>query len=355
LNDFVRNRLGINAIFWTVTSTQVIASPQGPWGRDQRLWSLSFPFENWSDGIVPVEEAYPLLVDEDQYTVGVIHSGDGWRTAFFPFPLETLPEDARLLILERSLLRLSALSESSLEAPPAVQGGSQFLVKLTLGLGTPESRSGLRAVLPLPDEVGYVEGSAQGPWEYDSEAHALFWSGDLDPGADLTLRASLEMGAGIPAGTLIPLKAQLYAGDGLTVNTSAPLRVEAPWITLSSQVQPAVTGLEDLVRISTTVENVGVVSASVELIDILPDGLEMVPDSWYAKKGSFVEETQRISWMGTLYPEESLEIGFSAIVALSRAGTKLVNRVEAFENTDHFMVWTELSIPAKWFFPVVYR
>jgi uncharacterized repeat protein (TIGR01451 family) len=355
LNDFVRNRLGVNAVFWTVTSTQVIASPEGPWGTDQRLWKLTFPFENWSDGIVPGEDAYALLVDEHLYTVGAIHPGDGWRTAFFPFPLETLSEDARRILLERTLLRLSVLGESQLEAPATVREGSQFPVKLTLGLGTPESQSGLRALLALPDEVGYVEGNARGSWEYDAGAHALFWSGDLTPEANLPLIASLEMVTGVPDGTVIPLVAQLYAGDGLTVTASAPLRVDAPWINLATQVHPAETGIDGMVRISTTVENIGVVSATVELIDILPNGLEMVPGTADAKHGSFVAEPQRLTWTGTLVPDESLEIGFSAIVTLPRAGTKLVNRVEAFENTDHFMVWAELSIPAKWFFPVVFR
>ena len=128
----------------TVTTTEALSLPGGPLGGDLGPWRLTYPFANWSDGLLPERDAFGTLQDRHQNTVAVAKSTPTWRTTFFAFPLETLDAAARQTLLGRAVLWLSPLGESRLQAPPFAASGSRFPITLTLGLATDGPRADLR-------------------------------------------------------------------------------------------------------------------------------------------------------------------------------------------------------------------
>ena len=286
IDSFVRDRLGVAAASLTVTTTEALSLPGGPLGDDLGPWRLTYPFTNWSDGLLPEQDAIGTLQDRHQNTVAVAKSTPAWRTAFFAFPLETLDAAARQTLMGRAVLWLSPLGESRLEAPPFAASGSRFPITLTLGLATNGPRGDLAARLPLPPEVSLAEGSLRGPWHYDAAERALIWTGALSQGAPLTLGADLNLAAGLPAGAILPLRAQLYAGNGLTVTADAPVAIDVPWLTISEQASPAQITAGATARYTITVQNIGLLPTTARLTDTLPAAVKLVADSLWATSGT---------------------------------------------------------------------
>ncbi len=354
LSDFVRTRLGVVGAALTITPTDVLELPGNPLGTDLGPWPLTFPFRNWGDGVTPGAPARGVLQDQGQFTVGVVRPAGKWRTAFFAFPLETLDDAARRTLVGRTLVWLSPMGESRLDAPAFAAEGSHIPVTLTLGLGTDTPRADLRAVVPLLPETSLVSGSLRGPWEYDPAANALAWSGALSPGITLTLGADLELSTDIPDGASLPLRARLYAGDGLTVTAEAPIRVDVPWLTLAEQVEPAEAPLGGTARYTITVANAGILSATAHLTDTLPSGLTLVRDSVWAEQGVVTANGDGLTWSGALAPGTATKIGYAARVTLTHAGVRLVDRIELTDDFGRRVVgWATLRVWSKIYLPII--
>jgi uncharacterized repeat protein (TIGR01451 family) len=355
VDDFVRNRLGVEFALLTVTSTQVVGVQDSQLGTQLGPWDMDYPFDNWSDAVAPSDDAYPVFHDENLLTIGVVRPAENWRTAFFPFPIEALDQSARRELLGRTLLWLSPLGESHLQTPTVAPEGSRIPITLTLGLAVPTAQTGLSARLPLPEEVAFVPGSMVGPWHYDSATHSLLWAGALSPDSPLVLRADLDLSPGIPDGMVLTFQAQLNAGDGLTLLADTSVRVDAPWITLAAGVTPSEIRLDGEAQFDINVSNRGFASASVYLTDTLPLGLELIPGTATWTHGSAYEGEDGLTWHGELPPGASVEINFSTIVTLPQPGARLINRVEVVEADNHYLAWATLAIPAKWYFPTIWR
>ena len=353
-DDFVRGRLGVAEATLTITPTEVLDLPGNPLGTDLGPWRLTFPFQNWGDGLFTSAPASGVLQDQHQATVGVVRPGGEWRTAFFSFPLEALDDAARRTLLGRTLVWLSPLGESRLDVPAFAAEGSDIPMTLTLSLGSDRPRTGLRAVVPLLPETHLVPGSLRGPWDYDPAANALAWSGELSPGITLTLGAGLSLSTGIPDGTALPLRARLYAGDGITLTAEAPVRVDVPWLTLAEQVEPAEAPLGGTARYTITVTNAGTLSTAAHLTDTLPTGLTLVKDSVWAEQGFATANGDELDWSGTVAPGATTEIGYVARVTLSRLGARLVDRIELVDDFARRVVgWATVLVWSKTYLPVV--
>jgi uncharacterized repeat protein (TIGR01451 family) len=354
VSEFVRDRLGVAEASLTVTGTEVIALPGSPLGSDLGPWGLTFPFLDWSDAVLPTAQARGTLQNERLFTVGVARPAQDWRTAFFAFPLETLADAPRQTLLGRTLVWLSPMGESRLEAPPVAAEGSHVPITLTLELATGAGRTGLRASLLLPSQASLAPGSLQGPWAYNTAAHALAWSGDLSPDQRVELRAGLDLASGIPDGTALPLRARLYAGDGVTVTAEAPVLVDVPWLELHERAEPAQPGLHGTIQYTFTVTNRGVIPATGHLTDTLPAGLTPVAGTDWASYGDAALTPQGLTWTGVVAPDAQVTIGYRAQVTLARPSARLINRAEL---TDQFgrrvVTWVVLGVPTQIYLPLV--
>jgi uncharacterized repeat protein (TIGR01451 family) len=356
INEFTRNRLGVAEASLSVTGTEVIALPGSPLGADLGPWALTFPFPDWSDALIPTAQARGTLQDERLFTASVTRPAQNWRTAFFAFPLETLADSPRRALLGRTLVWLSPMGESRLEAPPAAAEGSRIPITLTLGLATGASQSGLRAVLPLPPQAALTPGSLRGPWDYDPAARTLLWIGDLSPDQKVVLGANLDLATGIPDGTILPLSARLYAGDGVTLTAEAPLRVDVPWLELQEQVEPAQPGIKGSVQYTLTVRNRGPMPAFAVLTDTLPAGMVPLAGSAWSSTGETVLLPGGLTWQGVVAPAATVSAGYRARLTIDHPGARLIDRAEL---TDQFgrrvVAWAIVRVPTRCFLPLVPR
>lgn len=355
-DPFVADRLGVIAASLSITATEVSGVVGGPWREELGPWSLVYPFRNWSDGLYLDPAAQATLHDQNLHTVGVARPADAWRTAFFAFPLEALGAGPRQTLLGRTLLWLSPLGESCLEAPPAAAAGSRIPVTLTLGLADVVPRAGLKAALPLPPETTLVPGSLRGSWAYDPTAHTLAWAGALAPGVPVTLGADLQLAAGISAGTILPLAARLDAGDGLILPAEAPVQVDVPWLALAQSAPGGEVARGALLDFALTVVNRGVITTTARLTETLPAGLAVVPGSAWATSGEVTTTADRLTWTGTLAPGASATIRFQAAVALSQPGGRLIPRADLTDDRGRLVsAWAEMYVPARIYLPLVWR
>ena len=354
IDSFVRDRLGVAAASLTVTTTEALSLPGGPLGGDLGPWRLTYPFTNWSDGLLPERDAFGTLQDRNQNTVAVAKRTPSWRTTFFAFPLETLDAAARQTLMGRAVLWLSPLGESRLEAPPFAASGSRFPITLTLGLATDGPREDLAARLPLPAEVSLAEGSLRGPWHYDAAERALIWTGALSPGAPLTLGADLDVAAGLPAGARLPLRARLYAGNGLTVSADAPVAVDVPWLAVREQASPAQTLPGGSVRYTITVQNIGLLPTTAHLTDTLPAEVKLVADSLWATRGAVASRNGRVQWSDVLEPGAQAQIGFTGVIGMISPGARLADWTEVTDDRGRRVVaWADVTVPARQYLPLV--
>lgn len=356
LDDFMRNRLGVAAATLSVTTTEVMGLPAGPLGGGLGPWRLLYPFTNWSDAVVPGRGAQGLLVDEHRLIVGVANAAPGWRTAFFPFPLETLDDAARQKLIGRTLLWLSPLGASRLEAPPFAAAGSRLPITLTLGLAADTARADLRGRLPLPPGVSVAPGSVRGPWGLDAGGEALVWAGALAPGAALTLTADLMLPAPWPAAAAVPLRADLYAGNGLTVTADADVFVDVPWLVVAEEAMPGLVEAGATVRYTITVQNSGLLPTTARLTDTLPAEIKMVAGSAWASRGAATVTSSRLRWSDVLAPGEQAQVGFAGTIAAPRSGSEVADRVEVTDDRGRRIVaWAAVRVRTRAYLPVVWR
>ncbi len=355
-DEFVAERFGVVGASLSITATEVSGIVGGPLRQDLGPWPLTYPFRNWSDSLLLDPAAQATLHDEHLYTVAAARTAETWRTAFFAFPLETLAAGPRRTLMGRTLLWLSPLGESRLEAPPAAAAGSRIPVTLTLGLADAAPRASLRATLPLLPEMALVPGSVRGPWTYDDADNALVWTGDLAPGVPIALSADLELAAGIPAGTILLLAARLDAGDGLILPAEAPVQVAVPWLTLGLAAPGGEAAPGDILDLELTAANVGAVGATAQLTQTLPAGLEVIPGSAWASAGVVAATAERLTWTALLAPGASATIRFQAAVTLPRAGGRLITRADLTDDRGRLVsAWATVDVPARVYLPVVWR
>ena len=353
---FAADRLGVAAASLSITATEASSVVGGPLREGLGPWALDYPFRNWSDGLLLGSAARATLHDEHLNTIGAVRPAEAWRTAFFSFPLETLDAGPRRTLLGRTLLWLSPLGESWLDAPPAAAAGSRIPVTLTLGLADAAPRAGLRATLPLLPETALVPGSLRGPWTYDAVANALAWAGDLAPGVPITLSAELQLAAGVPAGTILPLAAQLCAGEGLFLPAEAPVQIDVPWLTVALAGPSGESHPGDILDFELNAANIGAVGATARLTETLPSGLALVPGSTWASSGTLTPAADHLAWTDTLAPGGSAVIRFQARVAIPQPGARLITRADLTDQRGRLVsAWAAVYVPARVYLPLIGR
>ena len=352
-SDFVRNRLGVTYATLSVTPTKAIAIPENRLNIDPEPWRLIYPFNNWSDGLIPTTTAQSVLIDQNLNNIGILHSANRWRTAFFSFPPETLEERARQTLLGQSLLWISPFGESQLEAPEAASAGSQIPVMLTLGIATLEPQNGLRAVLPLLPETSLVPGSIGGPWVYDATSNSLIWEGDLSPGITIQMAAGLQINNSIASGTVLSLIAQFYDPKGLVVVAEAPIQIGVPWIELDKNVSSPIVNLGDTVQFTITITNEGSISTTPYLTETLPQGLEIIPASISATTGSPIVYSSGFSWNNELPAHSLAQITYHAKANPPHPGIKLITLTDLSYPSGKRFDWASVVVPGYLYLPWV--
>ena len=110
---FRREYLGV--MNYTEDVTPTLASGVSADAVGDRLgpYPLSYPFLNWSDALVPAPGTAVSFREEERRPIALSRQGDSYRTVFFSFPFETLPETGRAEVMERVVGWLSWLGRSA--------------------------------------------------------------------------------------------------------------------------------------------------------------------------------------------------------------------------------------------------
>ncbi len=189
--------------------------PSGPGGGVRCILPLTYPFRNWSDGLIPSPGTAVLLRDENRRAIALARREGRRATAFFSFPWEALPEEARPGVLRQAVGYLSWLGGSSFRAdrgaaPPGA------MVTYTLHLVNDGPAPVTAAVsTTFPADLG--------------TAPALAWTGVLPPGGALTFTLPATLAEGLPPGTVVPHTAHIaLAEQGIVFSRTAWVRAGAP-------------------------------------------------------------------------------------------------------------------------------
>ena len=261
IDSFMQDRLGVAGASLSITTTEILSLPDSPLGADLGPWRLLYPYRDWSDVVTVAPGAVGLLQNQRGFTSAVGRRAADWRTAFFPFPLEALSDDARETLIGRTILWLSPFGESHFETPAVAAAGSRVPITLTLSLAAATPRVGSSARLPLPAGVSLAADSLQGGWHLDAAENVLVWAGALLPDEVLALRADLLLPASIPDGKMA-LRAELDDGGGWRVPIIVETAIDAPWLALSEQVGPSLAAPGDTLHYTLTVRNDGLMATT---------------------------------------------------------------------------------------------
>ncbi|MBC7228759.1 MAG: hypothetical protein H5T61_16250, partial [Thermoflexales bacterium] len=178
-------------------------------------WPLTYPFRNWSDGLVPSPGTAALLRDGNRHAIALARREGRRATVFFSFPWEALPEEARPEVLRQAVGYLSWLGGSYFRADrgAAAPGAT---VTYTLHLVNDGPAPATTAVsTTFPAELG--------------TAPTLAWTGVLPPGGALTFTLPVTLAEGLLPGTVVPHTARIaLVEQGIVFSRTAWVRAGAP-------------------------------------------------------------------------------------------------------------------------------
>ncbi|MGB9586480.1 MAG: hypothetical protein ACPL7A_03555, partial [Anaerolineales bacterium] len=132
IDDFFGTKMGVAGATLSVTPTLAIYTPNNSLHLAPKSVPLTFPFTNWGDAILPTKSTEGLLYDENLNTIGVLHPDDNARSAFFAFPLETMPNFPRKELINRTLFYLSPFGNTQFIFPGAITSGSEMPIEIQL-------------------------------------------------------------------------------------------------------------------------------------------------------------------------------------------------------------------------------
>ncbi len=250
----------------------------GGTGVGVRAWPLTYPYRNWSDGLVPSPGTAVLLRDGAGWAIGLARphptpggyaAGRGWGEAvFFSFPWEALTEEVRPEVLREVVGYLSWLGGSSFRADRgAAAAGAAVTYTLRLANDGP---------VPVTAAVSTTFPANLGT------AQPLTWTGVLAPGAAVTFTLPATLAEGLPSGTVVPHTARIaLVEQGVVFSRTAWLRVGAPDLgpsALACGPSPAEPGA--VVTCTLRLENAGPADALTATVKVTGTLFWGLSDPW---------------------------------------------------------------------------
>jgi len=360
-DPFSRNYLGVLAYTEDVTPTLATGAPENLIGDRLGSYSLNYPFTNWSDAVVPAPgDAVPFR-EQEQRPIALARQEGGYKTSFFSFPFETLPEAGRAEVMERVVGWLSWLGSSTFTADRgATSGGDMLTYTVALRNDGPDAvTASLSNTLPL--SLAMLSGSLTGPAAYDTLARRISWEGELDPGAAITFTYRATVALGIPAATAIVNPARLeLEKQGIRFHRAAVVRVDAPDLSTSAfWCRPFATRPGRMVTCTLALVNGGVGDASAaSATNPLPEGTTFITGSLVQEGGGTVELLAgTVRWTGPLSVQAQVTVTYQLTLSASLDQPLLYST--AFLEDGVGGAWERdawvLVEPFRFYFPLVFK
>lgn len=384
-SEFAHEYLGVVDHTEVFSHTAVRGVPGHVLGNGLGQVDLTYPFRNWSDSVLPEPGSRVAFRGQHGQPGAVTREGAcsdlspscHWRTAFFGFPVETLPEDVRETLISRLVGWLSWLGRSNLRAGRAVAHiGDTVGYTLVLRNDGPGKVVGATVSNTLPAGTTLV-GGPDGGADYDAEQGRITWTGDLAPGAAVTFTYRLNLTAGTVHVPVTNTADFFLGAQGLHFQRHASVRIAAPDLSASSlamfprdasqplrdasQISPTV-GASTEVLVTLVVRNDGLDDAhSVRVDNPLPWPMHLITGTLSSSGGGMATELpreNRVLWEGEVAAGAPVTLTYGAIVAAVQAeGAWVYNaaRLEdglggAWERGG----WLYVE-PHRWYFPMVIK
>jgi uncharacterized repeat protein (TIGR01451 family) len=315
--------LGVMGFAEAVTPTLASGVPESPVGDRLGSYSLDYPFKNWSDAVVPIPGLAVSFREQEHRAIGLARQGEGYRTVFFSFPFEALPETARTETMERVVGWLNWLGSSTVTSDrSSVSSGDELTYTIVLrNDGSEVASASLSNTLPI--SLTLIPGSLTDPAQFYAPARRITWEGALEPGATITFTYRVTVPTVSSADTPIVNKAQIGLEDqGIRFERTTVVRVDAP--DLSSSVlecEPSPARPSGLVTCTVMMANTGPANApQATLLGILVEQGTIVTGSLTVVDGGTAQvPTGTLRWTGPLRSGDRITLTYQLTLPTSLA------------------------------------
>jgi uncharacterized repeat protein (TIGR01451 family) len=355
---FAQEYLGVAAYTEGLTVTNATGALSNPIGEGLDVTHLHYPFQNRSDALKPTTAAQPAFWGQHDQPAGLTLEQAPWKTAFFAFPVETLPVDKLAEVMRRAVGWLSPLADSDLLVDrSAASGGEKLLYTLSIRNGGLVALARVSLSNTVPLSATYIVGSLEGPADYDAVRRRFTWQGELDAGETIAIRYRLQLDNSILEPSTVRNIAHLSDERGLALDRLAVTRVNAPDLSrsmVSVNRETATPG--DVLTYTFTLYNTGPRPAQARLEDPVPLHTIYHPGSAWASSGVITRTEETLVWHGLILPGETVSIRIPLLLSASSAASFVLNCVVLDDGVNglHRME-TYTWVNAKVFVPVVYH
>ncbi|MFN2225007.1 MAG: hypothetical protein ACK2UY_01850, partial [Anaerolineae bacterium] len=357
-SPFGPNYLGVIDHVENLSVTQVVGGLGSPLVMGAEPIDLYYPFRNWSDALRFSEAASPALWGQHGQPVALTLDQPPWKTAFFAFPLETMPQEDLNHLIGEAVGWLSPLGDSWLAVDrAAAQAGEPLTYTIEIRNTGPQPLAAASLSNTIPAPASYVASSLEGPANYDPAARRVHWEGPLAAGEAVTISYRVQLDAALPAGSEVSNVASLRDESGLSLKKVALSRIDAPDLSASAKavsVQESTVGR--VLTYTITLRNGGPASAPAELIDPWPPYTLPVPGSPWASGGQITATEHALQWRGIIPAGEDLTLRFGVVPLTTSVGLYAYNRATVDDGRGRtYPLEAYTWIEARLYLPLIFR
>jgi uncharacterized repeat protein (TIGR01451 family) len=361
LTDFGINYLGVLTYTENMTTTTVCGVAGNPVGDGLGPYHLDYPFDNWSDALVPTQDASPAFVGDEGQPCALTRYDQtrGFETVFFAYPFEALePNDAQA-VMERIVSWLSWLGASTITVDKELAAEGDVLT-YTIVLKNTGTTDVANATLSntIPAHTNYVPHSLSGGARYDPLNNRVYWDGTVAAGTSLTFTYQAAIASPLPDGTTIVNVAQIGDGTHIFFDKTAATIVDVPDLSSSTkQVDKWIAEKGDPLIYTISLKNTGTLDAKMATLwDALSPHTIYITGSASASSGTITDTGGQIQWAGPVSIGEPVAITYSVMVNVPHGGFVIANSAlinDGFGNV--FSKTATTLVPAKVYLPLVMK
>jgi len=358
-NPLAREYLGVLDYSEDLSTTVALGEAIHPVGWGIGPYTLTYPYTNWSDALTLTLNARVALRGQHWLPIGLTLDGDGWRTAFYGFPLETLASSPATTVMARTVGWLSWLGTSTWEAERrTVDSGGQVTMTCVLRNDGWSDIASAHFSATLPAELSLVTGSLGAGATYHPLTRTVTWEGGVTRNDGVTLQLGVEIASSLADSANVSLPVYIgYDDHAISFERPYILRINAPDLSSSSLIaEPAASPPQQMLTYTLTVRNTGVRDATAVITAVLPLHAVFTGtlDSGGIGMGEVVSRT--LSWIGPVAAEDEVALRYH--LALDNAGGYwLIHRAQVGD--QHGEQWHVEARTDVWFWkaylPLVFK
>ncbi len=310
-NTPLTQELGIVDYRETVTPTLVYADPA--LSLSSKLAGpieLNYgSYQNFSDGLIPMEGSLPFLWHNKGMLGGVARTGAKMgRSVFWGLPFETLPVEQQPRALEAVLGWLTDLGDATFvvdqQRTPLTE--TRYFT-LTLRNSNQVLSNLVSITNTLPPGMFIVPGSLDDDVYFSPSSRSITWQDWLAPGEQRQIKYEVWLAETLLSGTQLVNTVTIYDSiQEFAFERSVPLWVDVPDLSQSTLYSVATADLPTrTITYSLILKNTSMAPSENITADLrLPDVLYPLSDTLQTSKGDILFDNHNLIWNGPIDAKE---------------------------------------------------